>query len=317
MKYAIMADMHGNAPALRLAMEDAWAQGARGFLFAGDYCVRAPWGEEVVALMRGAENARTVRGNEEKNLHLPAGDDAQFAISRWAASHMRPESIAWVDALPARLDFCCEGVEIHMAHSSEEFIGDAEMCDFKTRMLVLRYPDGPITREYFLKDIRTTLAKNEAFQRRLQDMPGGVYIFGHTHSQWHARFGDVLLINPGSCGQPVDCMEFGAPYTLLTVENGCCTVEERRVQYDVEALIARVKQTEMYRELPEWCGIIFREWRLCREHTMYFLRYAEAYARGIGDTRRPFMPDTWKAAFEAWSREPNPWMMVEAADFPR
>lgn len=317
MKYAIFADVHGNAPALRLAMEDARKQGAKGFWFAGDYCVRAPWPEDVIDLLRGAENARIVRGNEEKYLHLPEGDDAQFAISRYAAKHMSPRSVAWVDSLPARLDFCCEGVDIHMAHSSEEFIGNAEMRDFRTRMLVMRYPDGPITHEYFLNDVRTTLAKNEDFQQHVRQMLGGVYIFGHTHSQWHARFGDVLLINPGSCGQPVDCMEFGAPYTLLTVENGSCTVEERRVKYDVEALIAAVQQTDAYREMPEWYGIVFREWRLCREHTMYFLRYAEAYAQKIGDGRRPFAKDTWQAAFAAWSREPNPWIMAEAADFPR
>ena len=316
-KYAIIADVHGNAMALRLVIEDARRQGAQAFLFAGDYCVRAPWGDEVIELLRAAENAGYVRGNEEKYLHLPEGDDAQFALSRRAARHMKPENIAWVDALPERLDFACEGVEIHIAHSSEEFIGDGEMRCFKTRQLALRYPEGPISHEYFLDDVRTTLAGQADLQQRLREMPGGVYIFGHTHSQWHAQFGDVMLINPGSAGEALDCQQFGAPYTLLTVKNGYCMVEERRVHYDVEALIAQVKQSGMYAEMPVWCEILFRGWRLCREHTMFFLRYAEAYARKIGDARRPFMPDTWNAAYEAWISEPNLWVMVEDGDFPR
>lgn len=317
MKYAIFADVHGNAPALELALADARAQGAEGFLFAGDYCIRAPWGNNVVGMMRAAENAKYVRGNEERYLHMPDGDDAQFEISRWCAKNVQPEHVAWLDALPERLDFACEGVGIHMTHSSEAFIGDGEMRNFKTRQLVLRYPDGPVTREFFLNDIRTELAHNDDVQRHLRDVPGGVYIFGHTHSQWHAQFGDVLLINPGSVGQPLDCTGFGAPYTLLTVENGRCTVEERRPCCNAEELIERMKQTELYRTAPVWCELIAREWRLCREHTMYFLRYCEAYARKTGDVRRPFMPDTWNAAFGAWSQEPNPWMMVEDADFPR
>lgn len=316
MKYAIIADVHGNAPALELAMQDARAQGAQGFLFAGDYCVSAPWADDVVNIMRGAENALYVCGNEERYLHLPDGDDAQFEISRWTARSMQAENIAWLDALPARLEFVCKGVAIHMAHSSEEFIGDAEMRDFKTRQLVHRYPQN-VAQQVRLDDVRDTLSGNADFQRRLKDVSGGVYIFGHTHSQWHAQFGDVLLINPGSCGLPVDCTEFGAPYTLLTVENGCCTVEERRVKYDAEALIEQVKQTGQYRAATVWSEMIFLEWRTCREMAMYMLRYIEAYARKIGDERRPFMPDTWQAGFETWRAEQNPWIMVEDGDFPR
>lgn len=316
MKYAIIADIHGNAPALRLAMQDAAAQGADEFLFAGDYCISAPWADDVVNIMRGAENARCVRGNEERYLHLPDGNDAQFEISRWTARSMRMENISWLDALPTRLSFSCEGVTIHMAHSSEEFIGDAEMRDFKTRQLVHRYPEN-VTQEIKLCDVRKTLAQNQDFQRQLKQFSGGVYIFGHTHSQWHAQFGDVLLINPGSCGLPVDCTEFGAPYTLLTVENGRCAVEERRVKYDVEALIDQVKRTDQYRAARSWSEMIFEEWRTCREMAMYMLRYIEAYARKIGDERRPFMPDTWRAGFEAWRAEEDPWIMAEDGDFPR
>lgn len=317
MKYAIIADVHGNAPALQLALDDARRQGAEAFLFAGDYCIRAPWPNEVIEALRATEPKYVICGNEERYLHVPESDDGQFAVSRWCKHALKPEHHAWVDALPERVDFCCEGVGIHMAHSSEAFIGDAEVSRFATRMLPLRYPDGPITRAFFLADIRRTLAGDAALARRLAELPGGVYIFGHTHSQWHARFGDHLLINPGACGQPLDCMDFGAPYTLLTVQDGRVEVEERRVHYDAEVLIARVKASDQYREAPVWSEIVFGEWRGCRELAMYFLRYAEAYARRIGDPVRPFTRDTWNAAYEAWKKEEDLRMMVEGADFPR
>lgn len=301
MKYAIISDIHGNMPALKLVLEDARKQGADAFLFAGDYCVSAPWFNDVISCLRTMPDARIIRGNEERYLHLPDGEDAQFAISRWVGRSMSAEDIAWVDALPERLDWECEGISLHMAHSSETFIGGAEINNFCTAQMPLRYP-GKVAPETLKADIRASFEANEDFQQKLSILPSGVYIFGHTHCQWHLHFGDRLFINPGSCGIPLDCREFGAPYTLLTIENGSCTVEERRIAYDAEELIDAVKQTEQYQVAREWSEIIFREWLSGRERILFFLIHMEKYARQIGDPRRPFMPDTWEAGFEDWKK---------------
>ena len=66
MKYAIISDVHGNAPALRLALDDARMQGAEGFLFAGDYCISAPWPNEVVEMIRSLPGAHVIRGNNDE-----------------------------------------------------------------------------------------------------------------------------------------------------------------------------------------------------------------------------------------------------------
>lgn len=306
MKYAILSDIHGNLPALKLALEDARKNGADGFLFAGDYCTSVPWGNDVIYLLRSMPAARIISGNEEGYLHIRPGDDGQFQVTRWMARQLSPENLAWLDALPAQLSFECEGVGIHMSHSSEPFIGQAELGPFRTCNLSLRYPPGLVAREFFLNDVRTTLAADETFRHRLAELPKGVYIFGHTHSQWHARFGDHLFINPGSCGIVLDRTGFGAPYTLLTVENGQCTVEERRVRYDAEALIEQVKQTEQYGAARVWSEVIFHQWRTCCEHVIHFLLYCEDFAQKTGDPRRPFAVDTWEAAHEAWVKEGRP-----------
>lgn len=299
MKYAIISDIHGNMPAFELVLDDARQNGADAFLFAGDYCISAPWFNEVIACMRSLPNARFICGNEERYLHIPDGDDGQFAVSRWVSRSMQPDHIAWLDTLPERLDWTCEGVQLHMAHSSEAFIGGAEIRTFCTAQMPLRYP-GKVAPEKLREDISATFDGSEDFHQHLSALPAGIYIFGHTHSQWHARFGEHLFINPGSCGVPLDCGDFGAPYTLLTIENGQCTVEERRVSYDVEELIAQVKQSEQYKAARVWSEVIFHEWRACRERVTFFLWHMEAYAQRIGDPRRPFMPDTWEAGFEDW-----------------
>ena len=52
MKYAIIADVHGNMPALKLVLEDAQKRGAESYLLAGDYSIRAPWFNDVIPTLR-------------------------------------------------------------------------------------------------------------------------------------------------------------------------------------------------------------------------------------------------------------------------
>ena len=104
MKYAIISDIHGNYPALKLVIEDALQQGAQQFLFVGDYCISIPWPREVVEMLSAMDNAYVIRGNEESYLNVSDGTDAQFEISRWCRRVLSEEQRTWLNGLPARLD---------------------------------------------------------------------------------------------------------------------------------------------------------------------------------------------------------------------
>ena len=306
MKYAIISDVHGNMPALKLVLEDAKQRGAEGYLLVGDYSIRAPWFNEVIPALRALPNCRAIRGNEEGYLHLPKGDDAQFAICYWAADRMHPDNLAWLESLPPQLDWQCEDTKLHMAHWMAAFLGTDFSKAFRTTQLPKRYSERPVAAERFLQDQRQLMASQPGFEQRLAELEEGIYIFGHNHAQWHARFGNHLFINPGSCGQPLDCREFAACYTLLTLEKGEWLVEERRIPYDHTQLIQQIRQSEQFKAAPIWSQLVFLDWSTCSEHMIYFLHYAEAYANRLGDSRRPFMPATLQAAFEAWAREGYP-----------
>ena len=306
MRYAIISDVHGNAPALRLALADAAAQDAEGYLLAGDYCISAPWASEVIAILRGLPNAHVIRGNDEAHLDVGPGEDAQFAASRWCMSTLSPEDKAWLDALPETLDFTLEGVPVHMAHSSQAFIGKCLHERFRTSVLPGFYPDGPVSRETLLRDFRALWEKDD-FRKHIHSLDTGVYIFGHNHIQTWSDFDGRLLVNPGSVGLPLEGGDFGAPYTLLTIEEGRVCVEERRVPYDVEALIAQAKATGQYQAARVWSEIIFSEWRTCREKVYQFLHHCQRYAESISDPRRPFAPDTWETAYAQWEAHARDW----------
>ncbi|MBQ8597432.1 MAG: metallophosphoesterase family protein [Lachnospiraceae bacterium] len=299
MKYAIISDVHGNYPALKLAVEDALAQGAEEFLFVGDYCITAPWPCEVVELLQGMKNARIISGNGEKYLKRPIGDDGQFGVTYWAKKTLSKEQAEWLLALPDEEEFVCDGMRIYMVHDSEKLLKGVECRYFSTEKTALRYPEGT-TRERLLADVRNDFENDEDFQELLQTLPEGIYIFAHTHVQWYLQREGHLFINSGSCGQPLDCMESGAAYTLLTVEGGQTFVEERRVPYDTEELIRQVKQTSQYEEARVWTETIIRGWRTCSEQSIRYIEHVEAYAKKIGDEHRPFTRETWDGAYETW-----------------
>ncbi|MDD6051676.1 MAG: metallophosphoesterase family protein [Clostridiales bacterium] len=306
MKYAVISDVHGNAPALGLVLADAAKRGAQGYLLAGDYCLSAPWGREVVRMLRSLPGAHIISGNDDQHLSIPPGDDGQYEVSRWGASKLSDEDKAWLSALPPTLDIACEGTTIHMAHSSQTFLGKALYERFRTSVLPGFYPDGLVSHEVIQADFRR-LWEQVSFRDTVHALQPGVYVFGHNHIQTWADFDGRILVNPGSCGLPLDCGAFGAAYSLLTIDNGCVTVEERRIPYDVEALIAQVRASKQYAAARVWSELIFSEWRTCREKVFQFLAHCERYATAIGDTRRPIARDTWTAAYAQWEKHARAW----------
>lgn len=299
MKYAVISDVHGNAHALRLALEDARREGAEGFLLAGDYCISMPWASEALTLIRSLPGAHIIRGNDDVHLHVTDGDDGQYEVSRWCTQAVSPEDHAWLDALPDRLDLTLEGVPVHMAHSSEAFVGKALHARFRTAHLPSCYPDAPVSRDALTADFRAFAAAGD-FSDAISALSPGVYIFGHNHIQTWGNFGGRILLNPGSVGLPLDCGEPGAAYSLLTIENGVISVEERRIPYDVECLIGKIRQSSQYAAARVWTELISSELRTCREKVAPFLWHCKAYAERIGDDRRPFARDTWAAAYDEW-----------------
>ena len=76
-------------------------------------------------------------------------------------------------------------------------------------------------------------------------------VLGHTHVQAHEKYGDGIVLNPGSVGQPRDG-DPGAPYALLDLD--AMTVEQRRVRYDVGAVIDAVEAADLPRRIGTRLG---------------------------------------------------------------
>ena len=319
MKYAVIADIHGNYPALETVLRDAEEQGADGFVFAGDYCLSGPYPNECLTAIRELPNTCAVRGNEESYLERLNGTDpaawtdGQMQISYYAYRTVTKENREYLETLPRRIDFTCNGAEIHIAHDSDVFLGKIEGTHWKSSLLAEKYGNCPVTKEQLADDIQKDNDADEVLRERLRELSDGVYIFAHTHIQWSHRSADgrVVLINPGSCGLPLDCISGTVPYAMLEIsDNGTVSVDERRVAFDVTKYAESLLKTAQYEQAEVWTKVIRKEILTAREHLMPFLVFLEDYANRIGDSRRPFAVDTWEKGYEIWNRSILPYRAI-------
>ena len=312
MKFAVVSDVHGNYPALSAVLEDARKQGITRFLFAGDYCISNPWPDECISAIRSVPDKHIIRGNEEQYLENLIGKDpsqwtdGQMQASYWCFRNLSGENREYLLSLPHTAFFECGGIPVRMAHSSVDFLGTHPFYTWNSVTVVEKSRQTDAGPEKILAEISAERESDPAFLEAVSKLDKGVYIFGHSHLQWSFRTEDgaVTLINPGSCGLPLDGIRDTAPYTVLEItENGQVRLEEKKLPFDKTAHIRAFSQTGLFREANVWSRVIMRELDRSREHVHFFLAFAEQYARKIGDERRPFSTDTWEKAYELWERE--------------
>ena len=309
MRFAVISDVHGNLPALNAVIEDAERACADQFIFAGDYCLSNPWPDECITRIKSLNKAYSIRGNEEKYIENLIGKDqstwtdGQMQISYWCYQKISPENRDYLLSLPTQMELTFHNVSLHISHSSADFILDSEHREWFPVRVAERYREKFISPQTFRVDIHRYLDSDSQFQERFKALPEGVYIFGHSHIQWSYQSDDgkKILINPGSCGLPLDCIAEGMPYTILDVSpEGKIGIEERRVPFSKDEYLDVFLQSDQFEKANVWSKVIVKELKTCREHLSFFLRFTEDYAQKIGDSARPFSVSTWERAFELW-----------------
>lgn len=251
-RLAVIADIHGNLPALE-AVLDHLAARAPGVpvVNLGD-CVSGPlWPAEVAEALMSA-GMPTVRGNHDRWVtDLEPG--AMGRSDRFAREEMTDGQLTWLRRLPQTLDFTLQGgegrVRVHALHASP---GDD--C---------RYPLD-VVRDGRLVEGPAVLAET-AFRAT----EAALILTAHSHlPRLVALAGGRTALNPGSVGMPAyadpdgvppdflpHVSEAGAPHArcaIITLVPGseAPSVEFLAIPYDWEAAARRA----LSQDQPNWAA---------------------------------------------------------------
>lgn len=231
MKIGLIADVHGNAPALDAVLKAAAASGAEALCLAGD--VVGYYYEPAHCLdMLAAWPAEVVRGNHEDLLAETVRDPALaadvhrrygsgLAVAQRTLSAEQCQTIA---AWPRTRLLTFGAVRVLLCHGSP--------WDTDTYL----YPDG-----------------DAALWQRCADPGIDIIVAGHTHYPVDRQVGPTRVINPGSVGQPRDRRP-GAAWALLDTASGVC--EWRRETYDMSGVIAQARALDPH--LPYLADVLTR-----------------------------------------------------------
>jgi len=225
MRILLLADVHGNWPALQAIQEPHDVCVCLGDLV--DYGL-----EPAPCLGWVRQNVRhVVRGNHD---HAVAQDVRVVGRTgfKYLTGVTRPltrerlteDDLRYLSRLPVSLTTTIDSTRFLLVHAT---------------------PRDPLD-EYAPADA-------EFWSRRLADVEADVVCVGHTHQQYVLEIGGKLVINPGSVGQPRD----GDPRAAYAVIEDN-RVELKRVEYPVEDAVRPILDSSLPDQAKELLAEVLR-----------------------------------------------------------
>ncbi len=242
MRYALIADIHANLPALEAVLKDITGQRDVGATYhLGDLVGYAPWPNETVQLLRAfkvpgvAGNYDSTVAADYKHCGCRYEDARQEELSHvsydWTRRHTSGEVKRFLGGLPFRIDLRPLGG--HVAGSTVTLLHGNQLLN--TVYVHAERPDD------FL----------EKMGRAVGAGAGDVVCVGHTHVPWHRTVDGVHYVNTGSVGRPKDG-DWRAGYVLVDVTGEGVAVEIVRLEYDVEAAARGIIESELPDDFAEY-----------------------------------------------------------------
>ena len=214
-RIAVLADIHGNAPALEAALAAVPEAAVDLLIIAGDV-LPGPMPSQCLGLLaRAGLPVLALAGNGDRET-LAAVDGRELAsvpplyqpAIRWNAAQLTGDDVAWLRQLPATLTVSVEGV------------GRVLCCHATPRNDL---------------DIFTRLTPEERIAPAFADVDAATVVCGHTHMAFERTIAGIRVLNAGSVGMPFG--EPGAHWLLLDAAGP----RFMRTAYDLEDAAARVR----------------------------------------------------------------------------
>lgn len=231
-RWALIADVHGNAAALDAVVADLESIAVDGCVLMGDYVLFGPRPRECCDRLRemAAQGAVAILGNTDRYVHEDPPKHPASELIGWTRKQIGDESVAWLGSRP-------------FDHRIEAPGGPADPDDAAAgEVLVVHATPEDVEGIW---DDRTP---EDGARRLLGDARADWILYGHIHVAREGRVGDQRVRSIGSVGFPFDG-DPRAAWALLEHDGNDWRVEHRRVAYDHES-VAR----EIERQATQWAG---------------------------------------------------------------
>jgi diadenosine tetraphosphatase ApaH/serine/threonine PP2A family protein phosphatase len=230
MRFAAIADIHGNYLALEAVLADIRARGIEDIVDLGDMASGALHPRRTMDRLMELD-AVHVLGNHDRYL-IDRPVDRMGSWDRPAHAELDAGHLDWLRSLPATRIFAGRIFLCHATPASDEIY-----------WLERVFPDGTVA----MADLAGIEAAAFGVEQRLM-------LCAHSHIARAVRLGDGrLIVNPGSVGCPgyrdvhphPHVVEAGSPdarYAILESAGDDWTVSFRHVPYDHQAMAALARR---------------------------------------------------------------------------
>jgi predicted phosphodiesterase len=224
MRLAIISDIHGNFVAFEAVLAAIEAQNIEHIICLGDVAATGPQPQQVIERLKSM-NCPVVMGNTDAWLlqpRLKETDDLYAQrmqdIELWGSQQLSTADKKYLRTFQPTVEYpLTEGKKLLGYHGSPRSFHD---------------PILPTT-------------PDEELDRLFEGRKADILVGGHTHTQMFRRYRDMLVLNPGSVGLPMDRVwpwdEIRNPpwaeYAIVQSEGNLLNVELHRVPFDVHAFI--------------------------------------------------------------------------------
>jgi predicted phosphodiesterase len=248
MQIAVLADIHGNLPALEAVAAEIYKLAPDLVVVAGDFQNRGPNPREVTEFV--AKSGWTLlRGNHEDYVIRQSQDTGTRDLTDY---------YNW---LPARwtADLTSDFVEsIKQLPIATTLIGPDQLS------ITIAHGSPRSNNEGFFPTTTDTRAKE-----MIGNDPPSVLCVGHSHIPFVRQVNTTLLVNVGAVGFPFDG-DRRASFGILTWGGDRWEVEIRRIEYAVEKVLAEFERVKFYQGAGPLSHLIRRELESARPHLTPF-----------------------------------------------
>ena len=217
MKIAIISDVHANFPALDAISNEL--ENVDAIIHAGDLIGYNPFPNRTIEIFRRLQII-SVAGNHDRGIKSP--DMFNFCTSslevlKWTAERLTKENETYINQLPIEQQLIIDDYKILVVHGA---------------------PNHP-NRYIYPTDLTLELIEDVSDE---VDM----LVWGHTHYPIMTKIEGVILLNPGSVGQPRDG-DWRASYAIFNTTNS--SIEFQRREYNIQTLVNKARKEDFPQQI--------------------------------------------------------------------